>query len=248
VKQFSDGAKHTTKQTARNGSYPSRNMKGAETMGHSILGRKLGVTQLWGPEGNRISATVLLVGPCVVTRIKTEDGSDGYNAIQIAYEEVEERKLTKPEAGVFQKLKIAPHRHLREFRVSGEELANYEVGQVLTTENLKTGNFVDVSANSKGHGFTGVMVRHNYHGAKASHGVHEAYRHSGTGGQGSATPARVPKGMKRPGQHGNSRSTVQNLLVTSVDSENNMVFLQGSVPGPTGGLVQISEAIKTPDN
>ncbi|HIA01549.1 MAG TPA: 50S ribosomal protein L3 [Myxococcales bacterium] len=216
-------------------------------MPHSILGRKLGVTQMWGPEGNRISATAIQVGPCVVTQLKSEDGIDGYNAVQIGFEVVAERKLTKPEAGVFKKLGLDTHRHLREFRVTSEELATYEVGQVITTENLKTGNFVDVSGTSKGSGFSGVMKRHNYHGAKASHGVHESYRGAGTGGQGSATPARVPKGMKRPGQHGNKKATTQNLMVTSVDHDNKLIFLQGSVPGPPGGLIQISEATKTRD-
>jgi large subunit ribosomal protein L3 len=205
------------------------------------------MSQVWGPEGNRIPVTVVQVGPCVVTRVKTADGTDGYNAIQYAFEEVAERKLTKPEAGVFKKLGLAPHRHLREFRISEDKMSTYEVGSSYTTDHLKTGFFVDVTGTSKGSGFTGVMKRHNYHGAKASHGAHEAYRHAGTGGQGSATPARVPVGMKRPGQHGNQRSTTQNILVVQVDRQNNLVYLQGAVAGPKGGLVEIREANKTPD-
>jgi large subunit ribosomal protein L3 len=216
-------------------------------MGHSILGRKLGVTQVWGPEGDRLSVTIVECGPCVVTAKKTVEGKDGYNAVQFAYEAVPERKLTKPERGVFKKIGAEPHRHLREFRLNEKELAEYEIGQSVSIEHMQVGNFVDATGTSKGRGYTGVMKRYGYHGAKQTHGAHEAYRHAGTGGQGSATPARVPKGMKRPGQHGNARTTIQNLMIVQVDAEHNLVFVQGGIPGPNGGLVHLSTAIKTPD-
>jgi large subunit ribosomal protein L3 len=123
-------------------------------MPHFVLGRKLGMTQMWGPEGNRISATVVQVGPCTVTAKKTKETRDGYNAIQVAFEEVPERKLTKPELGVFTKLGLAPHRHLREFRVNDAELGKYEVGDTYSTEHIQMGNFVDATGTSMGRGFS----------------------------------------------------------------------------------------------
>ena len=216
-------------------------------MGHCVLGRKVGMTQLWGPEGNRLAITLVQVGPCTVTRVKTKDGKDGYNAVQIAYEPVPDRKVTKPVLGSYKKLGVEPHRHLREFRVREEELGKYEPGMSYSTDFVQTGNFLDVVGTSKGRGFTGVVKKYGYHGADAGHGSHESFRHVGTGGQGSATPGRVPKGKKRPGQHGNKRISVQNVLVVQVDYENRLVYLQGSIPGPNGGIVQLHEAIKTPD-
>lgn len=216
-------------------------------MPHFVIGKKLGMTQIWDPEGTRIPITVVEVGPCTVTKVKAQDGKDGYDAVQVAYAPIKERKLTKPQLGVFKTLGIEPHRHLREFRIRAEEAANYEVGQAFTTEHLKTGFFVDVAGKSKGRGFTGVMKRYGFAGSDRGHGTHEAFRNVGTGGAGSATPGRVPKGKKRPGQYGNTRRTTQNVLVVRVDPENNLVYLQGSIPGPNGGLVELTEAIKTPD-
>jgi len=203
------------------------------------------MTQVWSADGNRLPVTVVQVGPVTVTKIKSSDGSDGYDAVQIAFEQVKESKLTKPEAGVFKKLDIPPHRHLREFRITPDEAGNYEPGMTYGTEFLKMGFLVDVCSTSKGRGFAGVLKKYNFHGADAGHGAHEAYRHPGTGGQGSATPGRVPKGRKRPGQMGNKRVTVQNVMVVQVDRPNHLAFLLGGVPGPIGGLVQISEAVKT---
>ncbi len=216
-------------------------------MSHSVLGRKLGMTQIWGPEGNRIPITLVQVGPCTVVQIKSSEGKDGYDAVQIGFDEVKESKLNKPQLGVFKKAGVAPHRHLREFRIKPSEHEKWEVGYTYTTAGLSTGLFVDVTGTSKGRGMTGVMKRYGYHGSDRGHGTHEAFRNVGTGGQGSATPARVPKGKRRPGQHGNSRSTTQNILIVQVDESNDLIYLQGSVPGPNGGLVEISEATKTPD-
>lgn len=216
-------------------------------MPHCVLGRKLGMTQIWSADGNRMPVTVVQVGPCTVTKIKSADGVDGYDAVQIAYDKVKESKLTKPEVGVFKKLGIEPHRHLREFRIRADEAGNYEPGMVYGSEFLKMGFLVDVAATSKGRGFAGVLKRHGFHGADAGHGAHEAFRHPGTGGQGSATPGRVPKGRKRPGQMGNKRTTVQNVMIVQVDRPNHLAFLLGGVPGPNGGLVTISEATKAPE-
>ncbi len=216
-------------------------------MSHSVIGRKLGMTQVWDAEGNRVPITVVEVGPCTVTAVKSADGKDGYDAVQIAYHEVKDRKVTKPMAGVYKKAGIKPHRHLREFRIKPGEGGKWSVGYAYTTEGLSTGLFVDVTGTSKGRGFTGVMKRYGYHGSDRGHGTHEAFRNVGTGGQGSATPARVPKGKRRPGQHGNARSTLQNVLIVNVDEPNNLVYLQGGIPGPNGGIVEIKEAKKTPD-
>ncbi len=216
-------------------------------MGHSVLGRKLGMTQVWDAEGTRLPVTIVQVGPVTVTRVKSADGPDGYDAVQIAYEPIKERKLTKPQRGFFAKIGVEPHRHLREFRIRADEAGNYEVGKVYATDFLKDGSFLDVRGTSKGRGFTGVMKRYGYHGSDRGHGTHEAFRNVGTGGQGSATPGRVPKGKKRPGQYGNHRETLQNILVVKVDHGNRIVYLQGSIPGPKGGLVQLTEAVKTPD-
>ncbi len=214
---------------------------------HAILGTKLGMTQIWGPEGNRFAATVVQVGPCVVTKLKREDGKDGYNAVQFGYEAVPERKLSKPEVGVFKKVGLAPHRHLREFRVTKDQLAQYEVGQTITTEHLKVGNFVDAVGVTKGRGFTGVMKRYQFQGFSMSHGVHESYRGPGTGGRGSLQPSRVPPGSRRPGQMGNCRATSQTLLIMAIDPANNLVFLNGAVPGPRNGVVLLQSAKKAPE-
>ncbi len=217
-------------------------------MTHAIFGKKIGMTQKWGADDEVLRCTAVQVGPCTIAALKNSEGKDGYDAVQLAYELVDERKLSKPELGVFKKLGIQPHRHLREFRVAADALGNFEVGQVITTENLKVGNFVDVTGTSKGRGFTGVMKRHGYHGAATqTHGTHEAFRHAGTGGQGSATPARVPVGMKRPGQHGNSTVTTQNVQIIEVIEEENIVLLRGPVPGPNGGIVFLKESLKSSD-
>ncbi|MFT5433938.1 MAG: large subunit ribosomal protein L3 [Myxococcota bacterium] len=205
------------------------------------------MTQIWNAEGNRMPVTVVQAGPVTVAHIKSAEGRDGYDAIQLAYEEVKESKLTKPELGVFKTLGIPAHRHLREFRIRADEASNYEKGMVYGVDFLKMGHFVDVVGTSKGRGFAGVLKKYNFHGADAGHGAHEAYRHPGTGGVGSATPGRVPKGQKRPGQMGNKRVTVQNVMVLQVDRPNSLVFLLGGAPGPIGSIVQLHEANKAPD-
>lgn len=216
-------------------------------MPHMTLGRKLGMTQIWDAEGNRVPITVVQVGPCVVTGIKSKDGKDGYDAVQLAFEQVTAKKVNKPVAGVFARANVEPHRYLREFRVTAEEAATYTVGQTFTTEFLKKDQVLDVVGTSKGRGFTGVMKRYNYSGSDAGHGTHEAFRNVGTGGQGSATPGRVPKGKRRPGQYGNARSTKQNILIQFVDPDNCLIYLKGGIAGPNGGMVELRESVKTPD-
>jgi large subunit ribosomal protein L3 len=191
--------------------------------------------------------TAVKVGPCVITRLKSADGPDGYDAAVLAYEPIAERKLTKPELGLFKSLEMTPHRHLREFRLSKESLEGLEAGQTIGLENLKVGNFLDIRAKSKGKGFSGVMKRHNFRGSHAGHGTHESFRGPGTGGAGSATPGRVPKGKKRPGRQGGKYVTIQSVQIIDIFEEESIILLKGGVPGAKGALVELREAKKLSD-
>jgi large subunit ribosomal protein L3 len=222
-------------------------------MGKMILGRKLGMTQVFADDGKRIPVTVVKVGPMTVIEKKSAAGKDGYAAIKVGFEDADRqekdgnvrfRGITKAEVGVFTKAGIdAPKRIVREFRVTEAELDQYEVGQVLDHSMFQAGQFIDVEGTSKGRGFTGVMKRHNFHGFKASHGVHESYRGGGSIGT-SATPSRVFKGKKMPGQHGSSRVTTQNLRLHQVLEDDSLYLIKGAVPGHNGALVAIKKAIK----
>ena len=218
-----------------------------------LLGRKIGMTQIFDADGTRIPVTVVEVEGNVVVQKKTAQGKDGYEAVKLGFgavkklekEGTEPRyRLSAPEVGVFTSAGIeAPRRHLREFRIEQGEVDQYEVGQALGPGFFQVGDWVDVSGTSKGRGFTGVMKRHNFAGAKASHGVHEYFRHGGSIGM-SADPARVLPGKKMPGQHGNERVTVQNLQVVGVRPDDGVILIKGSVPGPKNGIVEVRLAIK----
>lgn len=222
-------------------------------MGKGLLGRKVGMTRLFNETGDVVPVTIIDVSSNVVVRKKSESGKDGYAAVQLGFEEAHKLekegeapqwRLSKPRVGVFQKTGIeTPRRVLRELRVSEEELDGYEVGAELGADTFNSGEFVDVTGTSKGRGFTGVMKRHNFRGTKASHGVHEFFRHGGSIGM-SAYPARVLPGKKMAGQHGNARVTIQNLRVHKVLGEDNLILVKGSVPGPNGGIVLVRSAIK----
>lgn len=222
-------------------------------MRKGLIGKKVGMTQLFGPDGVRIPVTVVEVGGNVVVQKKSEHGKDGYAAVKLGYGEVkklekdgEEPKwrLAKPQVGMFASAGIdKPRKHTREFRVDEANLDEYEVGQELGADLFNIGDYVDVTGTSKGRGYSGVMRRHNFAGAKASHGVHEFFRHGGSIGM-SADPARVLPGMKMPGQYGNAKTTVQNLQVVQVLEEDNAVLIKGSVPGPNGGIVLLRTATK----
>ena len=211
-------------------------------MSEGILGRKLGMTQVFDERGYAVPVTVIQAGPCTVLRKKMVS-TDGYCALQLAFELIREKLLSKPRLGEFFKREQKPRRFLREFRLTPEDLERYEEGQEITVSMFNAGDRVDVVGTSKGRGFTGVMKRHGFKGAKSSHGVHEAFRHGGSIGT-SATPSRVIKGRKMPGQHGNRRATVQNLTVVKVDPENNLILIKGAVPGSNRRLVVIRKAIK----
>ena len=222
-------------------------------MKRGLLGKKVGMTQLFGPDGVRIPVTVVDVSGNVVVQKKSELGNDGYAAVKIGFGEVKKLekegtepkwRLAKPQVGMFAAAGIdAPRKHVREFRVGEADLDEYEVGQELGPELFTTGNFVDVTGTSKGRGFSGVMRRHNFAGAKASHGVHEFFRHGGSIGM-SADPSRVLPGMKMHGQHGNATTTVQNLQVVQVLEDDGAILIKGSVPGPNGGIVMLRTAVK----
>lgn len=222
-------------------------------MKKGLIGKKIGMTQLFGPDGVRIPVTVIDVGGNVVVQKKSQHGADGYSAIKVGYGDVKKLekegtepkwRLSKPEVGVFTAAGIdAPRKHVREFRVTESDLDSYEVGQELGPDTFQVGEYVDVTGTSKGRGYSGVMRRHNFAGAKASHGVHEFFRHGGSIGM-SADPSRVLPGMKMPGQYGNATSTIQNLQVVQILEEDNAVLVKGSVPGPQNGIVVLRTAVK----
>jgi large subunit ribosomal protein L3 len=209
-----------------------------------ILGRKIGMTQVFDQMGHRIPVTVIEAGPCrVMAKAKTKSGDRGTN-VQIAFDECSQKALNRPKVGYFEGKGVKPHRVLREFTVPDDVAAELEEGTELTlTDLFGEGDSVDVSGTSKGRGFTGVIKRHGYHGTKATHGTHEAFRHGGSNGP-SADPARTFKGKKMPGQHGNTTVTVQNLEVVQIFADKNLILLKGAVPGPRSGLVEIRKAVK----
>ncbi len=209
-------------------------------MRQTILGRKLGMTQIFDRQGNAIPVTIVQAGPCTVLQVKTEE-TDGYSAIQLGFVDKKEKHSTKPLLGHFEKAGSTPKRHIREARV--DDPGVFSVGQVITAGLFEKDDRVDVTGTSKGKGFAGVMKRHGFSGFMASHGVHESKRGPGSIGQ-SADPAKVFKGMRMPGQMGNETVTIQNLRVVDVRESQNLIMLKGPVPGGKDGLLVISHAIK----
>lgn len=210
-----------------------------------LIGKKIGMTQVFDDNGDRIAVTVVELGPNTVVQKKTTDSKDGYNAIQIGHGDKPHKKVSKPMKGHFEKSGVKPKWILREIRIRDEaKAADFEVGQELKADFLSEGDFVDVVGISKGKGFQGVMRKHNMKGAKQkTHGTHEQFRHPGSIGC-RTTPGEVNKGKRLPGQMGNVRVTVQNVRVVKVDLEKNLVLVAGSVPGPKNGYVMVYEAIK----
>ncbi len=213
-------------------------------MAKGLYGRKVGMTQVFGPEGQRIPVTVLEVGPCPILRVKTAGGKDGYDAVLIGFGTKKAKHTNRPDGGLFKKAGVEPQGHIKEMRVSAEDVAQIEVGMVLDASAFTAGQRVDIVGTTKGRGFTGVIKRHNYHMPKASHGTHEVFRHGGSLGT-RTTPGRVFLGKKMAGHYGSERVTTQNLLITLVEAERNLVLVRGSVPGPNGSLIWIQEAVKT---
>lgn len=217
-----------------------------------ILGQKIGMTAVFDEHGMQLPVSVVRTGGNICVGKRTVE-TDGYTAVIIGFGEKPVHRVSKPVMGQFEKHDLVTEtaagkrvvkRHVREFRVSPEQLAEYTIGEPISAAVLfKAGERLDVTGTSKGRGFTGVMKRHNFHGTKATHGVHEYFRHGGSIGM-NTTPARVIKGKKMPGQHGNKRTTLQNITVVKVLEDEGVVLVRGGIPGPNGGLVMLRRPAK----
>ena len=208
-------------------------------MQKAIIGKKVGMTQIFDESGKVIPVTVVEAGPCVVTQKKTEE-TDGYTAVQLGFEDVKESKLTKPEAGHLKKAGVEAKKHLKEFKL--DDAANMNVGDVIKADTFAAGDMIDVTGISKGHGYQGVIKRHNAHRIDMTHGGGPVHRHAGS--MGALDAARIFKGKIGAGQMGNEQVTVQNLEVVKVDAELNMIVIRGAIPGPKGGLVYLHNTVK----
>jgi large subunit ribosomal protein L3 len=202
-----------------------------------LIGKKIAMTQIFDQNGKVVPVTVLQMGPCVVVQKKTV-ATDGYNAIQLGFEEIAERKVKKPVLGHFKKRNSKAYRYLREFRI--DEIEEFNEGQVLDLGLFQENEIVNIIGTSKGRGYAGVMKRHNFRGFEQSHGVHESFRGGGSIGQ-CAQPSRVLKGVKMAGHMGVDRITVKNLKIVKVDKERNLVMIKGAIPGHRNGLVLMSK-------
>ena len=205
-----------------------------------ILGTKLGMTQIFDEENRVIPVTVVEAGPCVVSQIRTVE-TDGYNAIQIAFGEIDPRKVNQPVSGHFKKAGVTPRRHVTEIRM--DDVSGYEVGQDVTVEIFNDVKFVDVTGTSKGKGYAGAMKRHGFAGQGAGHGNQAAHRRVGGIGA-AATPGRIFKGKRMAGRMGNDRVTTQNLKVQKIDADANLILIKGAIPGNRGGIVTVKTAVK----
>ena len=208
-------------------------------MKKGIIGRKIGMTQIFDEKGNVIPVTAIEAGPCVVAQVKTVE-TDGYNAIQLGFGEVKDKHINKPEAGHFAKAKLANKKHLREFRL--EDISNYKVGDEIKLDIFEVGERIDVQGTSKGKGFQGVIKRHGQHRGPMGHG---SMYHRRPGSMGAtSTPGRVFKGKKLPGHMGKVTVTIQNLDVVRVDTDKNVLLVKGSVPGPKGAILKVKSTVK----
>jgi large subunit ribosomal protein L3 len=203
----------------------------------ALIGKKLGMTQVYNDKDELVPVTVVAAGPCPIVQIRSQD-SNGYDALQLAFEEVPARKVNKPESGHFAKAGVAPHRVLREFRSLQGDFA---AGQVLDVSQFEVGQQVTVTGRSKGKGFAGVVKKYNFRGKNATHGTPDRVRHGGSIGQGT-TPGKVWKGKKMPGQMGNATVSTKGLDVVRIDSERNLLFIKGAIPGGVNGIIDIQTA------
>ena len=208
-------------------------------MEKAIIGKKLGMTQVFDEKGNVIPVTVIEAGPCVVAQKKTID-KDGYDALQLGYMDVKEKHLTKPEIGHFAAAGVAAKKHLKEFRLA--DCSKYNVGDTISADTFAAGDKVDVTGITKGHGYTGAIKRWNLRKLRMTHGVGPVHRQSGS--MGVIDPARIFKNKKMAGQYGNEQVTILNLKVVKVDAENNLIAIKGAIPGAKDGIVFIRDSIK----
>lgn len=205
-----------------------------------IVGKKVGMTQIFDENGKVIPVTVVEAGPCVVVQKKTTE-NDGYEAVQLGYGDIADKNASKPRKGHFAKADLPVKRHLREFRLG--DCSTMNVGDVIKPDAFAVGDVVDVCGTSKGKGYAGTVKRHNYGMQRRSHGGGPIHRHSGSLGA-CSTPSRVMKGKGMAGHMGVERVTVQNLDVVKIDAENNLIALRGAIPGPKGGIVYITDSVK----
>jgi len=208
-------------------------------MKKGIIGKKIGMTQIFDANGNVIPVTVIEAGPCTVTQKKTVE-TDGYDAIQLGFVDVAEKKLTKAEAGHFAKAGVSCKKHLKEFRL--EDISGFNTGDTVTADIFAAGEKVDVTGITKGHGYTGVIKRWNHHHLRMTHGTGPIHRQPGS--MGVIDPARIFKNKKMAGQYGNEQVTVLNLSIAKIDAEKNIIAIKGAVPGARGGIVFIRNAVK----
>ena len=209
-------------------------------MKKGIIGKKIGMTQIFDEIGNVIPVTVIEAGPCVVTQKKTTE-NDGYEAVQLGFIDAKEKQLTKPMKGHFAKANVAAKKHLKEFRL--EDCSALNVGDAITAETFAAGEKVDVTGTSKGHGYTGAIKRWNHHTLCSTHGVGPIHREVGSMGANS-TPSRVFKNKKMAGQYGNEQVTVLNLKVVKIDAEKNLIAVKGAIPGAKNSIVFIRDSVK----
>ena len=209
-------------------------------MKKAIIGKKVGMTQIFDESGKVIPVTVVEAGPCVVTQKKTIE-TDGYEAVQLGFEDVKESKLSKPEAGHLKKAGVEAKKHLKEFRL--EDCSALNVGDVVKADTFAAGDWIDVTGITKGHGYQGVIKRHGAHRTDMTHGGGPVHRHAGSMGA-SSHQSRIFPGKIGAGQMGNEQVTIENLEVVKVDAELNMIVIRGAIPGPKGGLVYIRNTVK----
>ena len=208
-------------------------------MKKGIIGKKLGMTQIFDEVGNVIPVTLIEAGPCAVAQKKTVE-NDGYDALQLAFEDCREKVLTAPELGHLKKAGLGAKKHLKEFRL--DDCSAYSAGDVISVDTFAAGDKVDITGTTKGRGYTGAIKRWNLHKLRMTHGVGPVHRQSGS--MGVIDPARIFKNKKMAGQYGNEQVTIQNLGVVRIDAEKNLIAVKGAVPGAKGGIVFISDSVK----
>lgn len=209
-------------------------------MKKGLIGKKIGMTQIFDEAGNVVPVTVVEAGPCTVTQIKTME-NDGYEAIQVGFGDVKVSRVNKPMKGHFDKADVAPKKTLKEFRF--DSIDGIEVGNILKADTFEVGEVVDVKGTSKGHGTAGAIKRWNFSRLRMTHGTGPNHRHAGSLGA-CSSPSRVFKGKKMAGHYGHETVTVQNLKIAKVDAENNLIAIKGAIPGPKGAIVVIADAVK----
>ena len=208
-------------------------------MKKGIIGKKIGMTQIFDDNGNAIPVTVIEAGPCAVTQIKTKE-NDGYEAIQLGFMSIEDKKVTKPLKGHFASKGVAAKKHLKEFRL--EDISGYSIGDTVAADIFAAGEKVDVTGITKGHGYSGVIKRWNHHHLRMTHGTGPIHRQPGS--MGVIDPARIFKNKKMAGQYGNEQVTILNLKVVKIDSEKNLIAVKGAIPGAKDGIVFIRDSVK----